>query len=65
MVRHAGKVVTHRMLLREVWGPNAVEHGQYLRVYLGQIRRKLKTGPDGVDLIVTEPGAGSRLPPEN
>ncbi len=62
LVRHAGKVVTHKMLLREVWGPNAVEHVQYLRVYLGQIRKKLKGDADCPELIVTEPGIGYRLP---
>ena len=61
LVRHAGKVVTHRMLLREVWGPNAVEQVQYLRVYMGQIRRKLKTDDDAFDCIATESGVGYRL----
>lgn len=59
LVKHAGKVVTHRMLLKEVWGPNSVEHVQYLRVYMGQIRKKLKFGD--VELISTEPGVGYRL----
>jgi len=54
-------VVTHRMLLREVWGPNAVEQVQYLRVYMGQIRRKLKTDDDAFDCIATESGVGYRL----
>lgn len=61
LVRHAGRVVTHRALLREVWGPNSTEQVQYLRVYLGQIRKKLKVGPDGPELIATEPGVGYRL----
>jgi two-component system KDP operon response regulator KdpE len=59
LVKNAGKVVTHRVLLKEVWGPNATEHTQYLRVYMGQIRKKLKHA--GPDLIITEPGVGYRL----
>lgn len=61
LVRHAGKVVTHRMLLKEVWGPNSVEHVQYLRVYLGHIRRKFKIAETTPDLILTEAGVGYRL----
>ena len=61
LVRNAGKVVTHRHLLREVWGPNATEHVQYLRVYMGQIRKKLKSAPDDPELIATETGVGYRL----
>ncbi len=61
LVKHAGKVVTHRTLLREVWGPNSVEHVQYLRVYMGQLRKKLKMGIDGPELLGTEPGVGYRL----
>lgn len=61
LTRHAGKVVTHRMLLNEVWGPNSVEHVQYLRVYMGQIRKKLKQTPDTPEVIQTEPGVGYRF----
>lgn len=61
LVRHAGRVVTHRTLLREVWGPNATEQVQYLRVYLRQIRRKLRADSGGPELIATEPGVGYRL----
>lgn len=61
LVKHAGKVVTHRMLLKEVWGPNSVEHVQYLRVYMGQIRKKLKISESTPELISTEPGVGYRL----
>src|ERR1051326_7961740 len=42
LVHHAGKVLTHRQLLREVWGPSHVEHAHYLRVYMGQLRRKIE-----------------------
>jgi two-component system KDP operon response regulator KdpE len=61
LVKHAGKVVTHRMLLNAVWGPNSVEHVQYLRVYMGQIRKKLKTSETQSEIISTEPGVGYRL----
>ncbi|HUK83195.1 MAG TPA: response regulator [Verrucomicrobiae bacterium] len=57
LVRHAGKVVTHKQLLRAVWGANAEEQSQYLRVYITHLRKKL-----GIDkLIKTEAGIGYRL----
>ena len=60
LVAHAGKVVTHRQLLTEVWGPAHVEDVQYLRVLMRQLRQKLE--PEGSQsLIVTEPGVGYRL----
>lgn len=58
---HAGKVVTHRMLLQAVWGPNSTEHTQYLRVYVGQLRKRLRTSKDTPELIRTESGVGYRL----
>jgi two-component system, OmpR family, KDP operon response regulator KdpE len=61
LAKSAGKVVTHRMLLKEIWGPNSVEHTQYLRVYLGQIRRKLQTKEGLPEFIMTEAGVGYRL----
>lgn len=61
LIKNAGKVVTHRALLKEIWGPNSVEHTQYLRVYVGQLRKKLKSKIHPDDLIVTEPGVGYRL----
>ena len=45
MIDHAGKVLTHRMLLGAVWGPAYVDHAQYLRVFIGQLRKKLETNP--------------------
>jgi two-component system KDP operon response regulator KdpE len=60
LVRHAGKVVTHKQLLRAVWGPNAEEQSQYLRVYITHLRKKLETKTSG-KLIQTEPGIGYRL----
>ncbi len=65
LVKYAGKVVTHRMLLNEVWGPQNVAHVQYLRVYMGQIRKKLKITDSTPDLIETEPGVGYRLLVQN
>lgn len=60
LVSHAGKVVMHQQLLREVWGPAHVEDLQYLRVLMRQLRQKLE--PKGSpDLLITEPGIGYRL----
>ncbi len=61
LVRHAGKVVTQRQLLKEVWGPNYTEHSQYLRVYMAQLRRKLEAEPARPKYLFTEPGVGYRL----
>ena len=60
-VQHAGKVLTHRQMLREVWGPAYVDQSHYLRVYIAQLRRKLETDPAAPELILTEPGVGYRL----
>jgi two-component system KDP operon response regulator KdpE len=60
MARHAGKVLTHRSLLEQVWGPEAVDETQYLRVYAGQLRKKLADDPDR-PRILTEAGVGYRL----
>lgn len=61
LVQHAGKVLTHRQILRAVWGPNAVEQTHYLRVYIAHLREKLELDPARPRLIVTEPGVGYRL----
>jgi two-component system, OmpR family, KDP operon response regulator KdpE len=61
LVRHVGNVITHRQLLREVWGPNAEEQIQYLRVFMVQLRRKLETDPARPRYLRTEPGVGYRL----
>ena len=60
-VLHSGKVLTHRQLLREVWGPNAVEQTHYLRVYMTHLREKLEKDPSNPRLFVTEPGVGYRM----
>ena len=56
-----GKMLTHRQLLKEVWGPAHSEDMQYLRVYIGQIREKLEENPASPKLIITEPGIGYRM----
>ena len=61
LVRHAGKVVTHRQLLKEVWGPLHVEEGHYLRVYMRQLRNKLEKSPANPKYLITELGVGYRL----
>jgi two-component system, OmpR family, KDP operon response regulator KdpE len=61
LVRHAGKVLTQRFLLREVWGPNAEKQNHYLRVYIARLREKLENNPSRPDLLLTEPGIGYRL----
>lgn len=61
LVTHAGKVVTHRQLLKEVWGPDSVYENQYLRVYMGQLRRKLEINAARPRYIKTEAGIGYRL----
>jgi two-component system KDP operon response regulator KdpE len=61
LIRHAGKVLTHRQLLKEVWGPNAVEHAHYVRVYMTQLRRKLERDATRPEYLQTEPGVGYRL----
>jgi two-component system KDP operon response regulator KdpE len=61
LAAHAGKVVTHQQLLKEVWGPAHVEDVQYLRVLMRQLRQKIDPGESATHLLVTEPGVGYRL----
>jgi two-component system KDP operon response regulator KdpE len=61
LVRHAGKVLTHRQLLKEVWGVNYVNQSHYVRVYLAQLRQKIEADPARPRLLITEPGVGYRL----
>ena len=60
-VKHAGKVLTHGQLLREVWGTNDVEKTGHLRVYMAYLREKLEANPAEPELLITEPGIGYRL----
>jgi two-component system KDP operon response regulator KdpE len=61
LVKHAGKVVTHRQLLKEVWGPGSADQTHYLRVYMGQLRHKLEADPARPHYLQTETGVGYRL----
>jgi two-component system KDP operon response regulator KdpE len=61
LIRYGGKVLTHRQLLKEVWGPLHVDEGHYLRVYMRQLRNKLERNPAQPRYLVTELGVGYRL----
>jgi len=61
LIRQAGRVITHRQLLQEVWGANYSDQTHYLRVYMGQLRHKLERDPTRPRLLTTEPGVGYRL----
>jgi two-component system KDP operon response regulator KdpE len=61
LAKHLGMVVTHRQLLREVWGPSHVEHTHYLRIYMKQLREKLEADPVQPKHLLTETGVGYRL----
>jgi two-component system KDP operon response regulator KdpE len=61
LIRHAGKVLTHGQLLKEVWGVNYANQSHYVRVYMAQLRQKLEADPARPRLLVTEPGVGYRL----
>ena len=64
LVRHAGMVLTHRQLLKAVWGPNSVNQTHYLRVYMAQLRHKLERDAARPRFLLTEPGVGYRLKAE-
>ena len=64
LICHAGKLLTHRQLLNEVWGPMHTEQAHYLRVYVAQLRRKLEVDPARPRYVLTEPGVGYRLAAE-
>jgi two-component system KDP operon response regulator KdpE len=64
MIRHAGKVLTHRQLLKDVWGVNYAGQSHYVRVYMAQLRQKLEQDPSRPRLLLTEPGVGYRLKAE-
>lgn len=59
--RNEGKVLTHRQILSEVWGPGSAHQTHYVRVHLAELRKKVETDPSRPKLIVTEPGVGYRL----
>ena len=61
LIANAGKVLTHRQILREVWGPAHAEDGHYVRVYMGHLRQKLEDDPAQPKHILTETAVGYRL----
>ncbi|HYW85469.1 MAG TPA: response regulator [Spirochaetia bacterium] len=61
LVQHAGRVVTHGLILRELWGPNIEQDTNYLRVYVTGLRKKIEENPHMPRLLITEPGVGYRL----
>jgi two-component system KDP operon response regulator KdpE len=61
LIRHAGKLLTHRQLLKEVWGPDSVFEKHYLRVYMAHLRRKIEADPARPRYLLTESGIGYRL----
>ncbi|CNL32679.1 KDP operon transcriptional regulatory protein kdpE [Yersinia aldovae ATCC 35236] len=63
LLANAGKVITQRQLLSQVWGPNYVEHSHYLRIYMGHLRQKLETDPTRPKHLLTETGVGYRFMP--
>ncbi len=64
LARHAGKVVTHQQLLKEVWGPSHTDQSHYVRVYMAHLRHKLEAEPAQPRYLLTEPGVGYRLAAE-
>lgn len=61
LAKNAGRVLTHRQILKEVWGPHSVNETHYLRVFMAQLRRKIELDSARPRLLVTEPGVGYRL----
>lgn len=61
LVSNAGKVVTHRHILTSIWGNNSQYYGQYLRIYISQLRKKIEPDPNQPRFILTEPGVGYRF----
>jgi two-component system KDP operon response regulator KdpE len=64
LIKFAGKVVTRRQLLHDVWGPDYINESHYLRIYMGQLRHKLEADPTRPRYLITEPGVGYRLKTE-
>ena len=61
LFKNIGKVLTHRFVLKEVWGPSSTENSQYLRVFVGQLRKKIEDDPSRPEYVVTESGVGYRM----
>lgn len=65
LIRSEGKVLTHQYLLRAIWGPGFINQSQYLRVYIGQLRKKIETDPNRPEYLLTESGVGYRFIAKN
>ena len=61
LVKNEGKVLTHAFILREIWGPGYIEHSEYPRVFVGQLRKKIEDNPNQPTMIMTESGVGYRF----
>jgi two-component system KDP operon response regulator KdpE len=61
LARNIGKVVTHKQMLREIWGPSNEENTHYIKIYMRQLRKKIEPGAESLKLIINEPGIGYRL----
>ena len=61
LAKNTDKVLTHRYILKEIWGPSAVENSQYLRVFIGQLRKKIENDYSNPGIILTESGVGYRM----
>jgi two-component system KDP operon response regulator KdpE len=61
LIRHAGRIVTHQQILREVWGAGSEKHRDYLRVYFSHLRKKVERNATQPELIINEPGVGYRM----
>ena len=61
LARHAGKVLTHRQILKEVWGPGALEQPHYVRVHMAELRKKVERDPARPEWLLTEPAVGYRM----
>jgi two-component system, OmpR family, KDP operon response regulator KdpE len=63
LAKHPGKVITHRALLAAIWGPNSTEQPEYVRVFVGQLRKKIEPDPSNPKYLLTEPWVGYRFEP--
>ena len=61
LVANVGRVITHKQLLRDVWGPTHADQSHYLRIYMGHLRQKLEVDPAQPQHLLTETGVGYRL----
>ena len=61
MMQHAGKTLSHRLVLQNVWGPEYGEEAEYLRVYMGKLRQKIEVAPLKPEYLLTERGIGYRF----